>query len=200
MKVLLGVDNDVLLESVLTTLRWCVRLRPGDEVAVAHVTESHACAQRLASSDPGWGEVARADLGRAEGALSEARHCLCLATWGIAAEFLNPEGPPAAEFLRIARDRNVDLVVVGARGRQERGFLARDRRGRRRGPARPPAREGGTGPLTGSLHPARAGSRRGHRGPPRFASRRDPRGGRAASVVLLLLVEAEKLVSKRRMR
>lgn len=50
---------------------------------------------------------ARASLDRAKGAVAEA---------GAEATYEIREGDPAEEILRLAQDRNADLVVVGSRG------------------------------------------------------------------------------------
>ena len=121
MKVLAAVDEDPLLEDVLATLLWCVRLGEGDHVSVLHASPVFAWMRRATESNADWAAMVREQDEKAERVLSGARRLL--STWNIRADFLSCEDFPAKEILRVAQERQVDLIVVGARGSEERGFL-----------------------------------------------------------------------------
>jgi nucleotide-binding universal stress UspA family protein len=66
------------------------------------------------SADAGETEqVARERLGQAQSYLEQR---------GLAAELVPSVGPPAEAIVRLARERNVDLIVVGTR---KKGFFER---------------------------------------------------------------------------
>jgi nucleotide-binding universal stress UspA family protein len=72
MKLLVAIDDDSLWESVLATLRWCVRVRDGDHVAVLHVKSSSSWLPHSAESYPEVVELTRTSLARAEQLLCAA--------------------------------------------------------------------------------------------------------------------------------
>jgi len=119
--VLVGVDQDTLVEDVLATLRWCVRLGAGDQITVLHATPIYPWMRRGVESDPEWVASAQAEEGKAERLLSTSERLL--SSWGISAETVRVEGHAAEAILRVAAERQVDLIVVGALGQEERGFL-----------------------------------------------------------------------------
>ena len=122
MKILVAIEDDMLWEDVLATLRWCVRIAPVDRVMVLHVTP--ALLRWLPHSPeslPGWADLIGARAQRSEQLLAAAARRL--KTWDIEAESLEVSDDPAQTILRLAREREADLVIVGARGRKERGFL-----------------------------------------------------------------------------
>ena len=121
MKVLVAIDDDILWESVLATLRWCVRVREGDHVAVLHVKSPSSWFPHSADSYPEVVELTRTSLARAEQLLCAASRRL--AAWDIDAEAILVEDDAATAILRLAEERQADLVIVGARGSEERGFL-----------------------------------------------------------------------------
>jgi nucleotide-binding universal stress UspA family protein len=121
MRVLLAVDEDSVLEDVLETPRWCVRFRAGDEVIVIHVSPDFGWSLRGHEVEECAGSVAREQDRKAERVLSVARGLLSGST--TRAEYCHERGHPATEILRMAQRRMVDLVVLGAHGAEERGFL-----------------------------------------------------------------------------
>ena len=120
MKVLVAIDDDSLWEDVLATLRWCVRLGREDEAMVLHVRPSSLWFPHSAEPYPGWAELKQASSARAEQLLSAASRML--AAWDIEAELLRAEDDAAQAILRLAGERQADLIIVGARGSTERGF------------------------------------------------------------------------------
>lgn len=121
MKILVAVDDDRVREDVLAALHWCVRVRPGDTVSVLHETGmrawEHCIGDTTAAFDaclPVLKEHGRTIVAEAVGRLSK---------WGIAAEGVCLDDDPAPGILRFAHERKPDLIVLGARGREERGFL-----------------------------------------------------------------------------
>jgi nucleotide-binding universal stress UspA family protein len=121
MRVLLAVDEDSVLEDVLETPRWCVRFRAGDEVTVIHVSPDFGWSLRGHGVEECGDAVAREQDQRAERVLSAARGLLSGSS--TRAEYCHQRGHPATEILRMAQQRRVDLVVLGAHGGTERGFL-----------------------------------------------------------------------------
>lgn len=121
MKVLVAIDDDVLWESVLAALRWCVRVRDGDHVTVLHVESPSPWFPHSTESYPGLAELTRTSLARAEQLLSTASRRL--AAWDIAVEPILVVDDAAKAILRLAEERQADLIIVGARGSKERGFL-----------------------------------------------------------------------------
>ena len=122
MRILVAIEDDTLWEDVLATLRWCVRVGPGDRVMVLHVTPALLpWLPRSSESLPEWKDLARGRSQRSDQLLAAAARRLN--TWDIEAELLRAADDPAAAILRLAREREADLVIVGARGRKERGFL-----------------------------------------------------------------------------
>lgn len=121
MRVLLAVDEDSVLEDVVESLRWCVRVRPGDDVTVLHVSAAFGWMVRGLGADDFAEAVDGAQDQRAERVLSAARRLL--ERWDVRAEYSRELGHPATEILRMAQQRNIDLIVLGARGTEERGVL-----------------------------------------------------------------------------
>ena len=121
MKILLAVDEDPLFEDVLATLRWCVRLDGADQVFVLHASPVFAWMRHAASEDEDWATMVRREDEKTERILKDARGLL--SSWNVDAEFLCYEDFAAKEILHAAQERAVDLIVLGARGREERGFL-----------------------------------------------------------------------------
>ena len=120
MKILVGVDDDLIFEDVLAALRWCVRTSPDDQVTLLHAKAAFPWMRR-ADADAAWSaSVTEADE-RAARILTDGRQRL--ASWGIAAETLCVDDDAGKELLRVARERQADLIIVGARGRDQRGFL-----------------------------------------------------------------------------
>lgn len=125
MRFLVGVADDPRFEDVLGCLRWCVRLGPADQVVVLHATPIapwalHATDSHAECSAVPWSGVGDEDE-KADHVLSEAARLL--AQWNIAAETLRVRGNAATEILRVAAERNADIIVVGALGRDRHGFL-----------------------------------------------------------------------------
>jgi nucleotide-binding universal stress UspA family protein len=120
MRVLLAVDEDSVLEDVIEALRWCVLFRAGDEVTVVHVSPDFGWSLRRHGVEECAEAVEREQDQKAERVLSAARGLL--SGW-TRAEYCHEQGHPATEILRAARQRKVDLIVLGARGTEERGFL-----------------------------------------------------------------------------
>jgi nucleotide-binding universal stress UspA family protein len=120
MRVLLAVDDDSVLEDVIETLRWCVCVRAGDEVTVVYVSPDFGWSLRAHGVEECAEAVEREQDQKAERVLSAARGLL--SGW-TRAEYCHEQGHPATEILRAARQRKVDLIVIGARGTEERGFL-----------------------------------------------------------------------------
>ena len=120
MRVLLAVDDDSVLEDVMETLRWCVCFRAGDEVTVVYVSPDFGWSLRAHGVEECAEAVEREQDQKAERVLSAARGLL--SGW-TRAEYRHEQGHPATEILRAARQRKVDLIVLGARGTEERGFL-----------------------------------------------------------------------------
>jgi len=83
--------------------------------------ESSPWIPHSAESNAGWVELTRASSARAEELLSAASRTLD--AWDIEAELLRTEDDAAKAILRLAEERQADLVIVGARGSEERGFL-----------------------------------------------------------------------------
>jgi nucleotide-binding universal stress UspA family protein len=122
MKVLVAIEDDMLREDVLATLRWCVRAGKGDHVMVLHVTPSLLpWLPHSPESYPGWADLIRASSQRTEQLLAAGARQLM--AWDLEAELLQEAEEPARAILRVARERQADLVIVGARGRKEHGFL-----------------------------------------------------------------------------
>ncbi len=121
MKVLVAVDDDSLWEDVLATLRWCLRLWKDDHAMVLHVKPPSLWFPHRAESYPDWAQLTQATAARAEQLLSAASHRL--GAWGIEAELLRAEDDVAKAILGLADERRADLIIVGARGSRERGFL-----------------------------------------------------------------------------
>ncbi len=121
MKILVAVDEDPLFEDVLATLRWCVRLGGSDHVLVLHAVPVFPWMRGAMESSEDWAAMVRGQDERAERVLSAARRLL--SSWNIESEFICCEDYAAKEILRVAHEREVDLIVVGARGSEERGFL-----------------------------------------------------------------------------
>lgn len=61
-----------------------------------------------------WQELDRADHAAARAALADAR--AVLAGSEVTVHELTAEGDPANEILRVAREQNVGLIVIGSRG------------------------------------------------------------------------------------
>jgi nucleotide-binding universal stress UspA family protein len=122
MRVLLAVDEDSVLDDVVEALRWCVRLRAGDDVTVLHVSPAFGWMARGHGVE-GCAEEAlkEAQDQKAERVLSAARRLL--ESWNACLEYRHEQGHPATEILRMAQQRRVDLIVIGARGTEERGLL-----------------------------------------------------------------------------
>lgn len=122
MNILVAIDDDMLWEDALATLRWCVRVSEGDRVMVLHVTPRLLpWLPRSGEAYARWADLIRASSQRAEQFLAAAG-CR-LSTWDIEVELLQEADDPATAILRVAGERQADLVIVGARGRKERGFL-----------------------------------------------------------------------------
>ena len=80
----MAIEDDMLWEDVLATLRWCVRIAPVDRVMVLHVS---ACIATVASPFPGVPARVLADLIGARAQRSEQlRAARRLKTWDIEAE------------------------------------------------------------------------------------------------------------------
>ena len=121
MQILVGIDDDALFEPILAAFRWCVRVDPGDGVVVLHATPVAPWLQQLADADAGWRDHLQTEHARAEQLLATAERTL--SSWGTSCELLRVEGAAATALLRVADERHADLIVVGALGRSERGFL-----------------------------------------------------------------------------
>lgn len=122
MRILVAIEDDLLWEDVLATLRWCVRVGKSDRVTLLHVTPRLLpWLPRSQESYSGWAELIRASAQRSEQFVAAAGSRLN--TWDIEAELLQEAGDPATVILRVAGERQADLVIVGARGRKARGFM-----------------------------------------------------------------------------
>ncbi len=121
MRALLAVDDDSVLEDVVESLRWCVRFRAGDDVTVLHVSPAFGWMVRGRGVEECAESVEGAKDRKAERVLSAARRLL--ERWNARAEYRHEQGHPATEILRVAQQRRVDLIVLGARGSEERGVL-----------------------------------------------------------------------------
>jgi len=121
MRVLLAVDEDSVLEDVVESVRWCVRFRAGDDVTVLHVSPAFGWMVRGRGVEGCAESVEGAQGRKAERVLSAARRLL--ERWNARAEYRHEQGHPATEILRMAQQRRVDLIVLGARGTEERGVL-----------------------------------------------------------------------------
>ena len=121
MKVLVAVDEDLVLDDVLAALRWCVRVGPGSELTLLHATGLVPWMRDAARSNPAFADMVRTEDEKGARVLAEAARRL--ATWNLSAEPLVLDDFAAKEILEVARARQVDLIVLGARGREERGFL-----------------------------------------------------------------------------
>ena len=54
MKVLVGVDDDLIFDDVLAALRWCVRTGPDDQVTLLHAKAVFPWMRSAADADAAW--------------------------------------------------------------------------------------------------------------------------------------------------
>ena len=121
MKVLVAVDEDLILDDVLAALRWCVRVGPGSEVTLLHATGLVPWMRDAASSNPAFADMVRTEDEKGARLMAEAERRL--SAWDLRPETLLVDDFAAKQILDVARDKQADLIVLGARGREERGFL-----------------------------------------------------------------------------
>jgi nucleotide-binding universal stress UspA family protein len=115
--VLVCVDRDHALEDLLIAFRWGVRVGPADRVVVLHVVPKVSWLRAVSRVDPTVSERLAALPRQADELLSEVEGFLTKE--GLVAERVLREGDPATEILRLARDRDASLIVMGALGRKD---------------------------------------------------------------------------------
>ncbi|HSF18091.1 MAG TPA: universal stress protein [Vicinamibacteria bacterium] len=111
MRVLLCVDEDPVLDSVLAAFDWSIATGKRDELLVLHV--SGQAPLFLASRDAKPRKDTEALFSRVADRLSHL-------PFGI--KKVTARGEPAHAIVRVAEEHEVDLIVIGARG-ERRDFL-----------------------------------------------------------------------------
>jgi len=107
MRVLFAYDGSAYAKRAL---RYAKRFGAGTEVSVITVAQVLIEAPRT-----GEFEDPTHDTREAQRQLEDARRIL--AEDGVEAEYVTAVGNPAAEIIAAAEERDVDLIVVGHRGR-----------------------------------------------------------------------------------
>jgi len=110
-RFLLCVDDDPVLEPVLAAVRWSVEISDWDQLIVLHVVPKHPL--RLVGGDLPPAKIAASFLEHAEHRLSDL---------SVPVDTVLAQGDPAQEILRLADEREADLIVMGALG-EPRDFL-----------------------------------------------------------------------------
>ena len=106
MRLLVCVDDDEVLDSVIRAIHGLVAISGADQLAVLHVVPSHPL--RLVGGDLPPGKIAESFVERVRERLSGV---------GGVVETELAQGEPAQEILRVADERDIDLVVMGALGK-----------------------------------------------------------------------------------
>jgi nucleotide-binding universal stress UspA family protein len=111
MRVLLCVDDDLVLKDVLAAMEWSVDLPAWNDVVILHVAPRHPTF--LLGSDA-------APERRGEALLKRVRERLSPLRLGVRSVLA--AGDPAQEIVRTAEEAEADLIVMGALGAR-RDFL-----------------------------------------------------------------------------